>query len=107
MNLFNFQEIFNQRHKFQHEDLQVLKERWPNIQFNNIPDAWIWPIDILLSRLRYNNPISEIRQEFGQICFIYNKKPSKYQNHVIKKCESEIYNIDFDINNELRNLCFC
>lgn len=95
--LWDIQKEFNKRHNFNDEDIGLLKERWSEITFHNIPLAWVFPLDEMLCKLRYNNPIYEIRQEFGQLIILSHQL--KYKNHkvIIKKTEQAIYNIDKDL----------
>jgi len=88
---------FNHRHNFEDEDIEILKERWVNVEFESIPVAWIILIDEMLTYLRYNNPISKIKQDFGQLIIQTNKKPTEKQSAVIKLTEEKIRSIDEDL----------
>jgi hypothetical protein len=63
--LEEFKKIFDSRHDFNDPDLVILKERHPSVNFISVPAAWIIAIDEMLCRMRYNNPVIEIKQEFG------------------------------------------
>lgn len=88
---------FSIRHDFEDDDLDILKERWSNIIFKNIPAAWIIIIDEMLCLLRYNNPIKEIHQEFGQFITLFSRELNPKQQQIIKRAEISIYNIDKDL----------
>ena len=78
---------FDERHEFGDDDLEVLKDRWPKVAFQNIPLAWIIPIDEMLSAMRYDNPIYEMRQEFGHLIVL--SRPLKLnQKLIIQQAEN-------------------
>ena len=93
---------FDYRHDFEGEDIQTIKERWPNVTFHNIPLAWIIPIDEMLCRLRYDNPIYEVRQEFGHLV-VLSVPLNSNQKRIIQQAEDEIYLIDVDLHMFLDN----
>lgn len=87
---------FNDRHEFDDSDIEILKERWPGINFQKIPSAWIVSIDEMLSAMRYDNPIYEIRQEFGHL-IILSKPLKPNQKLIIEQVEKALYLIDADL----------
>lgn len=101
--LLDMSQIFHERHNFDDEDLQLLKERWPTVEFENIPNAWIIPIDEMLFRLRYNNPIIKITQYYGQPV-IYHSELNDKQRRIIKRAEQDLKQIDEDLNMEFVNV---
>lgn len=98
--LLEFKSTFDYRHEFEDDDLEVLKERWPNVGFHNIPTSWIIAIDEMFCKLRYHNPIHEIRQEFGQLVIIHDELKFG-QAGIIQEAENKIKAIDIDIHKEL------
>lgn len=96
MSLLETKNEFDHRHEFGDDDLDILSDRWPNVKFINIPSAWIWVIDEMLCTLRYDNPIKEIRQEFGQL-IIMTGKTTLNQAKIIRGTEIKILAIDADL----------
>lgn len=97
--MFGWNEIekeFDYRHEFDDSELDILIERWPSVKFSRIPLAWIIIIDDMLSRLRYNKPIYEIRQEFGHL-IILSRPLSDNQRKIIQHAEEQLYLIDTDL----------
>ncbi len=94
--LLAIKKAFDERHDYSSEDLSVLQERWPEVKFVNIPDAWILILDTMLCRLRYDNPVREIRQEYGQLVVLH-KPLRKRQKEVIQQAERQIYAVDADL----------
>lgn len=94
--LYDVKKIFDERHDFEAEDIQTLYERWPEVDFYNIPVAWIVPIDTMLARMRYYNPVIQVRQEFGQLIVIHNEL-TENQRKIIWVAEKEISKIDEDL----------
>ena len=99
MYLERYSKVFNMRHEedFDNDDIEILKERWPNIYFHDIPASWIVPIDEMLGRLRYSNLVQEIRQDYGQLVIIHT---ATRENHlkIIGLAEKLIKEIDGDLN---------
>ena len=94
--LLTFKKEFDLRHEFQSEDLTTLKERWPNVKFVNIPEAWILILDTMLCKLRYHNPVRVIRQDYGQLVVLHDPLRQRQQK-IISDAEEAIYAIDEDI----------
>lgn len=67
--LDDFNQEFIKRHDFYSEDLDLLFNKWqPKTLFKNIPEAWILPIDTMLSELNKENFFpKEVEQIFGQL----------------------------------------
>ena len=102
MLLYNFKKIFDARHDFNDSDIEVLKGRYPQIRFINIPTAWIVVIDEMLCSMRYHNPIVAVKQEFGQLIIDFSNDP-EYQKYIdqyqkyITVAENKVFNIDKDL----------
>lgn len=95
--LLAYKEEFDDRHaEDDQEDLATLQERWPSVKFHNIPVAWIVILDTMLCRMRYSNPVREVRQEFGQLIVIHGPLRAS-QEKIIREAEQEIYAIDADL----------
>lgn len=87
---------FDERHDFDKKEIAILQERWPSVDFMNIPTAWIFPIDELMGRMRYNNPFKKIRQEFGQLVVEHGELNEKQQK-ILVALEKKLYKIDEDL----------
>jgi hypothetical protein len=94
LNLNQIKIEFDSRHDFDSPDLNILKERYPNILFKSIPDAWIYLIDKFLSNMDISQVIS-ITQEFGFLCV--DGILDVYQRRKIKNFEEELYCADIDL----------
>jgi hypothetical protein len=97
-------EEFNERHDFEDEDLKVLQQRHPNIQFNNIPTAWIINIDEMLSRIDDIDPtfIISVSQNKTSLCIKTrnNEIPSGRIKDIIAASYNEISDLDGDLNEQ-------
>jgi len=97
-----FKRIFDARHDFNDSDLETLQDRHPSIKFINIPTAWIVAVDEMLCRMRYQNPVVTVRQEFGQLIVEFSGNPElqcfidRYQP-CITIAERKIYEADRDL----------
>lgn len=67
--LINNYKIFKYRHDFISEDLNLLKQKYNNISFNNIPEAWIIILDDFLQI--HADKVIEVSQHFGFLSIIY------------------------------------
>lgn len=101
-----FTREFNKRHDFEDSDIDLLKERHPNIKFHAIPVAWVIVIDQVLSRLRYKKEkIRSVSQEYGQLIFqfdldTFTPKTAEIIRHMhdqIKQIDKDLYD-QFDYN---------
>ncbi len=70
MDLVSKKRIFDKRHVFDDEDIDLLQERWPQVTFTNIPLAWVFPLNQFLSRVRYRESIREVGQHFGELTIV-------------------------------------
>jgi hypothetical protein len=88
-------QVFKQRHSFDSEDQQVLKNNFPKIVFEDIPDAWIILLDELLATID-NKKISRIAQMFG-LLIVSSYNLSKSDQSKIAKTEKQLIEIDCDL----------
>lgn len=65
ISLEEFKREFDRRHDFESEDLQVLANNFPEVDFYNIPEAWIIPIDKMLRVI--GKYVSYISQDCGHV----------------------------------------
>lgn len=102
INLNTFKKEFDHRHDFAGSDVELLGGRHPDVNIFNIPVAWVFPVDEMLCRFRYNRAIKEVRQEFGQLIVTFKNRPadqgrySKYKS-IVDECERKIKSIDIDL----------
>lgn len=100
--LDTFKKEFDYRHDFEDSDMQLLCERHSDIQFSNIPAAWILPVDEMLCKFKYNEVAKAVRQEYGQLVVVLKSRPadqgrySKYRS-IVDECEQKLKSIDMDL----------
>ena len=90
-------DIFYKRHDFDEHETNVLRNHFPNTEFEFIPVAWIYKIDLLLKSIK-KSKIKKIQQLFGYIVFIGFVHPD--DQSMIEDTEKQLYFIDDDIRNE-------
>jgi len=95
MDLLTRKQFFDNRHVFEDEDIDLLKERWPEISFNNIPLAWVFQLDEFLCKTKYSSSITEIRQEFGEV-IVLGELNTKLKTR-IHELEAQTYLVDWDL----------
>jgi len=100
--LREFKRIFDARHDFNDSDLEILQDRYPAVEFIDIPAAWIIAIDEMLCGMRYHNPVVTVRQAFGQLVVEFSRSPEmqefidRYQPYVAV-AERKVYEADRDL----------
>jgi hypothetical protein len=102
MNLEIQKAIFDHRHSFDSEDIIVLRNYFPNITFEQIPDAWIIPIDNFLRSISDIKNIQSISQVYGMLFCNYSNL-SITDIDKLKKLEVEVSNIDYDLFHQVNN----
>jgi hypothetical protein len=91
---------FLSRHEFDDDELCVLQNNWPKINFLKIPISWIYLIDTMLLDMGNDSSIIEIRQEFGQFIVLHGILSDR-QSKILHRTEKLIYNLDIDLNSLL------
>lgn len=94
---------FMKRHDFDEAETNVLRYHYPNVQFEFIPQAWIYKIDELLKCIK-KSKINKIYQLFGYFILVGNVDPSELS--LIRKTEKSLYSIDEDIREEVKKAYF-
>ena len=96
-----FAREFSNRHSFGGEDVGVLKDKFPNISFHNIPDAWVLGIDEFLSRVNIE-VITSIRQACGffHVSVLEGKTGDIFWDQV-ERIERKLYDLDKDLHKTL------
>ena len=100
--IYKLYSAFISRHIFQDQDLQLLKDKYPNVEFSNIPKAWILSIDQMLEDI-YNvepNLKLSVKQVLGFL--VVDKIPHDPQfsfnyEYILKNCEKMVYQLDLDL----------
>lgn len=96
-----FAEEFNYRHDFKYDDDKYLENKFPNIKFSNIPEAWVYQINKILSSIYDIDNISSITQVMGFISIQY-KNLSHHDINLISKLENQLKLLDIDLYDELK-----
>jgi len=95
---------FERRHDFESTELDVLRERFANTFFGDIPEAWIVPIDETLTRL-YSDPfrVRAVDQRYGflVVTFRDGREVSAEHRKIVKTLEQRLYDIDRDLHDSL------
>lgn len=96
MSLKSFKKEFDYRHDFEDSDLDILKERWPDVEFSNIPASWIIPVDEMMASFRYSNPIKKVWQSHGQL-IVEADILTDIEMKKIEACEKKLKKVDIDL----------
>jgi hypothetical protein len=99
VNLIEFRKAFERRHDFYSEDLHRLKNKYPEITFFDIPEAWIYKIDEHLSRMKRPSFLESINQICGFV--VTTKSADPADQEIFDEMLEELYVIDLDIRKEL------
>ena len=97
-----FANEFQKRHSFGGDDVGVLKNKYPNISFHNIPDAWVLGIDEFLDRVCIRS-IAAIRQACGffHVSVVEESLGDGFWDQV-EIAERKLYGLDRDIHEALK-----
>lgn len=99
ISLVQFVEIFMKRHDFIYDDADVLKNKFVHIRFNNIPEAWVYEIDIYLSKIN-STKISSVSQIMGFLHVDCTNLSTK-ERKILNALEKRLYSIDIDLREQL------
>jgi hypothetical protein len=94
---------FMKRHNFDEAETNVLRYHFPKIEFEFIPQAWIYKIDELLKCIK-KSKIQKIYQLFGYFILVGDIDPS--EEPLIRNTERSLYFIDEDIREEVKKAYF-
>lgn len=105
--LKQFYSDFLNKHTFNSGDLELLYERFSYVEFENIPEDWVVPIDEMLCKFRYTqhtqykNIVKKVSQDFGQLIVWFHSfvKPETLPKRleVVNATREKIYKIDKDV----------
>ena len=99
INLTELSKEFQKRHDFNSEELDVLNNNFPNVQFKNIPEAWIVLLDKML-RETGTDHVKSVEQHCGLLC-VSETKPRELDLSIVDKYEKRLYKIDEDLHDRL------
>lgn len=95
MELTIIDNIFKYRHDFVSEDLDLLKQKYNNIEFKNIPEAWVVILDRFLEK--HNKIVKCIQQYFGHLSIVYSCDIDLNVKKDQEKTEKRLQKIDMDL----------
>lgn len=98
--MINYTE-FLRRHDFDEDDINILKNRYKNVKFANIPLAWCCIIDDTFQRLQSIESISKVEQHFGIMTFVFHKQLNCHDKFLIQKLIEKSQFVDFDLYEEI------
>ena len=96
-----FSKEFNKRHDFEYDDDEFLPNKYSEISFQDIPEAWVCVIDTYLSKLKDKSAISSISQVMG-LCVIAGESSSE-DKKILQCLEKTISDIDMDLHEQLKS----
>ncbi|MFA5757962.1 MAG: hypothetical protein WC942_01095 [Clostridia bacterium] len=102
VSVYEFSEIFNHRHDFNCTDINILSDKYTNIIFKNIPEAWILEIDKFLSLIKQPKKIFKISQEFGFLVIFHNDKLIQHDKEILQQLENNLTILDIDLHSQLK-----
>ena len=85
---------FNERHNFNSGEIELLRRNFPKVIIDNIPEAWVLPID---SFLHITSNMKRLEQHWGFIVPTWIEPPSEKDKKNFKELEEELYAIDGDL----------
>jgi len=95
---------FERRHDFDSSELAVMRQKFMNTFFGDIPEAWIVPIDQTLTKLYEDDPfmIRSVDQYYGYVVLTFRegRKVNDRHREIAKALEMELYDIDSDLHQQ-------
>ena len=101
ISLKELSKAFEDRHEFNTEELSVLQGNFPNVNFLDIPDAWIILIDKMLREV--HKDVKSVEQHYGLLC-VSEKVSGELDLSIISAYEKKLYKIDKDLHDRLQML---
>jgi hypothetical protein len=96
-----FHEQWSERHDFEYEDSDLLSKKYPNISFNDIPQAWMCCIFDHLSSMKDISKVVSISQIMGFPVIQYENNIGDIEFDIIKDLERSLECIDIDLHKQL------
>jgi len=96
-----FNEQWSERHDFEYDDSDFLNNKFTNILFENIPQAWVCCISDHLSSIKDLSKIISICQIMGFPVIQYENSISDKELDIVKDLERSLESIDVDLHNQL------
>lgn len=101
--MVSLEEFYNQfvdRHEFVYEDSETLAERFRNISFYNIPEAWVYLVDKFLSMMNQVRKIRSVSQVYGFLV-VDCKDLSDFDKNILADLELHLKVLDMDLHNQI------
>jgi hypothetical protein len=95
-----FSSEFSDRHDFEYEDSEFLKNKYNGILFLNIPKAWVCSIDSALSKMNQPLNVRSISQVLGFVVFDTHDL-LEHDRKVLLWLEKQLVLLDKDLHEEL------
>lgn len=92
---------FIARHDFSYADIKFLPNKYSNILFKDIPEAWVCCIDDYLSRIKEHNKVVSISQIYGFPVIQYENDINSKDFEILKQLERTILCMDVDLQDQL------
>lgn len=104
--IYKLYSSFLSRHIFDDSDIKVLKDKYPDVKFLNIPKAWILPLDQMLEDIYSVQPHLKlsVKQLFGFLivdCIPHDPKFSYTFEFILKQAEKLVYQLDLDLHTDV------
>ena len=99
ISISQFSKEFNFRHDFDVDDIDILKKKYPEVKFLNIPEAWIIQVDNMMQCLKSYNVVC-VQQQYGFLSVIL-KESTPESKQIIQYFENKMYQIDIDLHKDL------
>jgi hypothetical protein len=96
-----FNKQFIERHELEYDDLDLLPNKYPNILFKDIPQAWVCCIYDSLYSMKDLSKIVSISQIFGFPVIQYENDIRDVEFKILKDLEHDLLSIDMDLHNQL------
>jgi hypothetical protein len=96
-----FKNIFSNRHDYDEEDLSIIRGNFPAVKIENVPTAWIMPIDSFL--LISNENVKSIKEEQGFPLISWKDKLSDIDKRAVQTIHRRIRAVDVDMHIALEN----
>jgi hypothetical protein len=102
INIVQFGSEFNKRHDFKYEDIDFLPNKYSHIDFKDIPEAWVCPIDHCLEKMEHLMKVSEISQYSG-LLVVHCDNVSENDKQLLAELDKTLRLIDLDLHEQLEN----
>jgi hypothetical protein len=105
ISITEFHKQWTDRHDFEYDDIDFLSNKYSDIVFKNIPQAWVCCIADHLSLIKDLSKVMSVSQNFGLPVIQYENDISDNDFHMLKNMENSILCIDIDLYKQLDAEC--